>query len=264
MSRGLLGKETLTEINKLLPDLTWLQRTSVLILAPDIISWKFPPESTIPIASVCLRDAVNTLADATYALHEVFAHRKWYLEKRDPPIEDAAIHFSRYYADDVALRLYAAGEHLANAILAMLEIDRQVLKPYKVDKGSLQAAVGQYMKKQQPQHPIAELIWTLKESEEWGMTRKYRDTWVHEQPPTVEGMGIVYERRKRWERTETTIGLRGGGGDKPQYSVEEIIRFVNRALFLFADTLTAVVQFYIGTLRERGIILTNQEIGFSL
>lgn len=130
MSRGLLGDEVLSELAKELPDLTKLVET-VLSLLPGFIPVHFPPESSVPVAAVCLHDAKSTVEEARYAFHEVLAHRKWYLEKRETPKEDAATFFGRFYLDDTALRLYSAGEHLANAIVYMLGITKQDLEPYQ-------------------------------------------------------------------------------------------------------------------------------------
>ncbi len=118
MSRGLLDEVTLTSISHQLPPIEDLEKI-VLRLSPDFISIKFKPDSTIPIAAVCLQDTINTLAEAHYALHEVLAHKIWYLEKVEPKNEAAAVFFSRFYTDDIALRLYSAGEHLAEAIVDM-------------------------------------------------------------------------------------------------------------------------------------------------
>jgi len=104
----------------------------VLSLNPDFLSLSSPRDTDFPIASVCFHDALHTLQEATYALSEVFAHRIWYLEKKDHPDKMCATFFGRFYADDAALRLYSAGEHLANGIIMMLEITDEDLKPYKV------------------------------------------------------------------------------------------------------------------------------------
>lgn len=243
MSRGELGAELLSTINKELPDLDELYKM-VLSFSPGILPMGFPPDSDIPVASVCLQDATHTLADARYALHEIFAHRIWYLEKREVPNERAAIHFMHYYADDAALRLYAAGEHLANAIVCMLEISKNELKPYEEKRVSKQAIAGNFLAKEKPHHPITKSVLRLRDSSEWQKTRRYRDVWVHEQPPTIKGAGIVYERRNRWEISDSAHVLNIGGGDEPKYSVNDLLRFVQLSVFLFAEVLTEVVQSY--------------------
>ncbi|MDQ3819990.1 MAG: hypothetical protein M3362_20265 [Acidobacteriota bacterium] len=153
------------------------------------------------------------LADACHAFHEILAHRAWYLEKREIPLERTAIHFTRFYADDVTLRLYAAGEHLANAIIDMMEIKARSLIPYKKKRISRQIIVWEYIKREEPKHAITQAIKKLAQSKEWLATLEYRNAWVHGKPPIVKGLGIQYDRRQtRWEIGENYIGLSGGGG----------------------------------------------------
>src|SRR5712692_1874794 len=133
MIRELLDDSTLELIDKELPDIT-SQLGKILALSPDVISMQFSPDSNIPVASVCLTDTIHTLAGARYALFEYYAHRLYYRERAQPPNEMTAVFFERYYADDAALRLYSAGEHVANVVIFMLEITDDELKPYRKDR----------------------------------------------------------------------------------------------------------------------------------
>ena len=256
MGRFLLDDSALREIAQELPELDRLQEI-VLGLAPDFISIKVSYNSDIPVVAVCLQDTLDALSEARYALSECLAHRMWYLEKLQPSNETAAAFFSRFYADDVALRLYSAGEHLANAIVFMLEITKEELKSYKARGISHQGVVGNYLIKEKPGHPITEVIAKLASSEEWRASRTYRDKWVHEHPPTMENQGIVYHRRKRWKRSKSDKGweLGIGGWDKPEYSVQDLIGFVQAALLEFTDAATAVAEFYAELLSTHGIVL---------
>ena len=175
----------------------------------------FPPESSIPVSSVCLCDAVNTFEEALYALHEALAHQVWYVEHKTPPNEPAATFFVRYYSDDAALRLYSAGEHLANGIIMMLELSKQELAPF-LKKRTRHIGVGLFLLKKRPDHPVTDAVAKLPKSPEWQATLRYRNCWVHEQPPSVDGLGIIYRRRKRWRDSSTgkskMLGI--GGGDE--------------------------------------------------
>lgn len=256
MSRGLLNDSELRGISQEIPDLSNLQEMAK-ISSPDFLSIPFSSESDVPIASVCLQDAIHTLEEARYALHEVFAHRIWYLEKKEPPNKEAAIFFSRFYADDAALRLYSAGEHLANAIIMMLDIGEQDLKPYKQKRTSQQSAVGHFLREQRPLNPITEVVTKLADSKEWCATMRYRNRWVHDQPPAVDGLGVVYKRRRRWEALPTGKGrILHGRGDAPEYSIDKLVGFIKPAMFWFSDTLTSVIKFYIDLLKSRGISIT--------
>lgn len=246
MSRGSLDAATLTAISKQLPSIENLQNT-VLQFSPDFISTKFEPSSTIPAAAVCLQDAVNTLVEARYALFEAVAHKVWYLEKAEPKNELAAVFYSRFYTDDTVLRLYSAGEHLAEAIVDMLEVSKHELAPYQKKRVSRQAIVGNYLRKEKPTHPITLAVLSLADSSEWRDTIKYRDEWVHSQPPLVKGLGIVYKRGQRWKFSDTgnsyELGL--GGGDEPEYSVDDLLKFIQPSLSKFSETVDAVVKYYI-------------------
>lgn len=262
MSRGLLDDSDWEKICQKIPDLDNLQDMTNICF-PDSLSIPFSPQSYVPIASVCLREAADTLLNARYALSEVFAHRMWYLDKTEPPDNISANSFGCYYADDAALRLYSAGEHLANGIIMMLEITDEDLKPYKVkgkqgkERISQQSVVGNYLRRQKVSHPITKAVTKLADSEDWQKTVDYRNRWVHEQPPTVKGLGPVYKRRIRWEPSPTGKGRKlRGGGDKPEYSIDELLGFIQRAMFQFTDTLTSVFKFYIDLLRSRGLSLT--------
>ena len=127
MSRGSLDEATLLKIHNSLPDLEGVQNI-ILGFSVDFVSIIFSPESSIPVATVCLQDATHTLAEARYALHEYFAHKIWYGQKAEPRSEMSTVFFSRFYIDDAALRLYSANEHLTNAIIFMLEIQQKYLK----------------------------------------------------------------------------------------------------------------------------------------
>jgi hypothetical protein len=254
MSRGLLGKKILREIAKQLPDVEQLSR-DILGCLPEAISFRFPPDSSVPVASVCLHDAFHTLVDAIHAFHEILAHRAWYLEKRGTPIEGTAIHFTRFYADDVALRLYAAGEHLANAIIDMLEVKKESLVPYEKKRVSKQIVVWEYLKREEPTHAVTQAVKKLAQSKEWLATLNYRNDWVHGKPPIIKGLGIQYERRKRWEISDKHISLSFGGGDAPKYSDEDLISMVKPALFVFVESLADITSWYLQLVENRNNVL---------
>lgn len=259
MSRGLLDGTDAERISQKTPELSELEGM-VLSFTPNFLSISSPRNSDVPIASVCFHDALRTLQEAAYALREVFAHQIWYSEKKKPPNEMAATFFGRFYADDVALRLYSAGEHLANAIIMMLEITDEELNPYKKKRISQQSVVGHFLKEQKPHYPITEAVSKLVDSQEWSATMDHRKRWVHKQPPTVKGLGIVYKRRRRWEALpngKSRIVL--GGGDTPDYTIDNLLEYIKPAMFQFTDTITTVVKFYIEILEASGSIRFNRQ-----
>jgi hypothetical protein len=266
MSRGKLDGADWEKICQEIPDLSNL-RNMVLPLSPDIISINLPPESDISEAPAIFYDVLHALEAAVYALGEVFAHQKWYLKKKEPPNEMAAAFFGRYYADDAVLRLYSAGEqYLDVAIKKMLEINKnqlesrktEIQKKYKKEgkdprKITRLEIVGDFLSAQETVYPFTEAITSLTDLKEWKTTVDYRNRWVHEQPPTVAGVRIVYKRGKRWKPLPNgryALGI--GGGDKPEYSVEDLVGFIKPAMFKFTDTLTSVVKFYTELLKDAG------------
>lgn len=255
MSRGKPDKATSARIEKELPNVLDV-RTASLNLQPDLISMGFPQGSTVPIATVCLQDTTSALEEARYALLEALAHIVWHRQKSEPSNETAAVFFGKFYADDAALRMYAAGEHLANAIINMLGIHKEVsdFKKLKLAKSknvtSKQAIVGNYLIANCPKHKITRAIVRLKESDDWNKTRKYRDDWVHGKPPIISGMGIGYQRRNRLIVSVGSIGISVGGGDQAQYSVDNLLAFMKPALFLLTDTVTEIVKYYIDFLNK--------------
>lgn len=259
MSRGLLDDATLASISNQLPVIEYLENI-VLQLSPDFISMKFEHNSTVPNAAVCLQDTINTLAEARYALHEAIAHKIWYLEKSEIKNEFAAVFFGRFYIDDIALRLYSAGEHLSEAIVNMLEISERDLDKHKKKRVSRGSIVFDYLRKEKNTHPITVAVLRLHNSSEWQKTLVHRNDWVHSQPHLVKGLGIVYKRGQRWRLSNTgdSYKLELAGGDEPEYSIDDFLSFIRPASFRFTETAMSVIQSYVELLRMRGIILTGQ------
>lgn len=253
MSRGQLDDATLSAIAQQLPDLEKIQGVA-LRLHPGFIAIKFKPDSTIPTAAVCLQDASHTLSDARYAFHEALAHENWYLKSREIKSEIAAIYFIRFYLDDVALRLYSAAEQLSEAIVYLLEIKADDLRPYKERMTSRQSILGNYLRDKLPNHKITGEILKLANSGEWREAIKYRNDCVHAQPPLLKGMGISYARKQRWTTTDdgNSYQLGIGGGDEPKYSVEDLYGFIKPSLFMFTGIFSTVLDFYIAFLEQKG------------
>lgn len=265
MTRGNLSDEELLAIENLLPAIhEW--RYLILQLSPDALSMKIPPDSRLPIASVCLQDESHMLSEARFALHESYAHEIWYAKKKEEPVEMTAVFFAKYYSDDAALRLYAAGEDLANAILNMLEIPKETIAPFKKGPSSLQQAVGQYMVREKQDHPITIAIEQLISSKDWTEAIRYRNKWVHEQPPRLAGLGIGYSRENRWieNKDEKTRTLLVGGGDEPEFSIVDLRQIILNAFGQFFKFSLVCTEHYIALLQEQGIVRTENGISFKL
>lgn len=85
---------------------------------------------------------------------------------------------------------------------------------------------------------------------------------MHEQPPSIKGLGIVYRRQRRWVTKDEgngkvihTLGL--GSGDGAEFSVDEIMGFIQPATFEFAAVCHGVASFYTKILNDHGILITD-------
>lgn len=254
MSRGELDETTHQLIASQVPNVITLQR-KVLQLDPNIISFKCNVNSSIPAAVSCFHDAVNILAQASYAMYEAIAHKSWYLEKVNPPKELEANYFAVYYADDTALRLYSAAEHLAEGIIHMLEIRREDLAKYKEKRTSLQITLGKYLGKEMPTHPIAKELMVIAKADVWQKMRAYRDNWVHNQPPLVKGVGLSYRRGQRWKKDPSGKGhiMEIRFGDEAEYTPEDLLGFMMPALCIFTNFLNKAVDYYSNLIEKKSL-----------
>ena len=246
MSRGLLSDEELRQIEQQLPDTTQVA-TLVHEHGPDSVAMQVGPMNRLPNAAVCLHDALQMVQEARHALHEAMAHRTYY---RAPQNEPAVVWFGRFYCADVALRLYAAGEHYANAVIEMLDIAEASLSPYKAGVTSRQAVVGRFLQEKMPTDGASMAVKSLVSEADWTATIAYRNAWVHEQAPTMSELGIVWRRgRARWREVSSTMGeahvLHVGGGDAPEGTVDDLIAQVSHAMHLFVDAFHRLVEEYV-------------------
>jgi len=245
MPRGNLPEEKLVLIDSLLGAVVPLQERT-LRLWPDLISLSFPTDSDVPVAAVCFQDSAAVLCEVRIALYEYHAHRMWYREHRKPPDLDAAVMTEKFFLDDAALRIYAAGEHLAEAIRCMFGVSKDALKKYRNRCTSNQCAIGKFMKAENPNSRVTQALVTLIGSDDWKKTRKHRDMWVHEQPPTVVGMGIVYNRIRRWKEQPNQVGhvLYLSAGDQPELTIEKLAEFISGSFHALLSVTTACFDRY--------------------
>ena len=259
MSRGLLNKKVRQDILRNLPD-TERARRRCRTLQVETIAIQMGSKSAAPIAAVCVNDLDDTLLAINHALFEARAHHHYYTIKAQPPNGFSAIFFSRYYLDDAALRLYSSGEHLANAIRHLYEIPPQDLKKFRVDRTSMQVAIAKYMKANQPKDPLTKALQTLGKSSAWTFTMDYRNNWVHQQPPSISGLGLVRHRKTPWTigtHGKPTLTIYGGeyGGDKPKHQIAELQAECEAAVSAFLDCTHAFVDRFQAILVENGAII---------
>lgn len=212
------------------------------------------PETEIDIAAICLRDAVDVAVDVIYALRKSNENLLWF-RKYHPkaPLEIEACRFSKFYIDDAALRLYASAEHIANFIISFFELPKSELKKLKKGNSSVASTVGKYMVKQYSSHQITAAIQKLLDSSSWEQTISYRNYWVHEQPPLIEGSGIVYQRKSRLNKTDNGYSIGLTLGDKPKYSIDELLSMATKATKVFVDLIENLSECWFNHLNSLGL-----------
>ena len=257
MLRGTLTDEEKSSISAKLPNLDDLLRVSVYLDA-EWDSRRFGHEPMIPIAGVCLRNAISMLSMSRFAVYEAYAHRIWYCEHaaRDNA-KLYALWLGRFFADDAALRLYVVGEYLADAIIIMLRISDDDLKPYREKYMSHQTVIGNYLGTKLPEHEITKAVVRLKSTPEWKWIRDYRDEWVHEQPPLMAGLGRQFNREPKWKPVKgASIPQRAlsitSEGDPPKYTVDDLLNNAQSALFAVTETITTLLEYYSQLVRNEG------------
>jgi len=247
--RGELDEATLLEIAAKVPDFRGMFniRQWSPKMTSAVLMFSGNADSPLPLAGLCLNDTLDAITEARCALHEAFAHLIWYRERSpSKPNELAAVFFGRFYATVVASCLYASGERLADAIIAMLAID-----PWELSKsgGSRQVKVAQYLAAEKPGDLITSGVQSLGTSDVWKKSMDLRNRWVHEQPPLVAGGGMQFRRRQQWihrlaDNGEITQVITFGGGDEPEYSIDELIDVVGEALKRFMSLFETVIRLF--------------------
>lgn len=252
MTRTPLEERILSEIQAALPNLAELaQRVS--LTRPDILSSGYfkDYESEIPIAGVSFIDCYRVLEATRYAMHQYMEQGRLHREVHDPPNEPAAVFLEKFYLDDAALRLYSAAEHLADGIRKMLAIPKSA---FGRGGGSEWRRLRKYLKQHLPDEPVAHDLSSLSATEEWQFTIDYRGKWVHNQPPSIAGTGVVFRRRTRWEPSPGGgMSLFIGQGDGPEFTTADLGRNFLEAFTQFSSLFYSVLTRYDEILAEHGI-----------
>lgn len=210
------------------------------ITPPEWIDSATGPNSSISISFICLSDALNVALSVDYALFQAHVNLTYFREEHpDAPKEKQAVDYCHFYIDDAALRIYAAGEHIANSIVNLLNISKENLK--LSNHASLATAVGHYLIKDRPKSQVTPIVEELGKSGAWIDTINYRNEWVHNQPRLIEhpGPGVNYKRRSRWRqwgKDSWMMGLGGDTWDKPETTIDNLLVMVTRAGFTLEKT----------------------------
>lgn len=268
-------------------DQQWLKfLLAVRPLQRNPIEVRLPREKKdLSLAAACFFDTKEVLKGAYFAYLEFLRVRQEFKGKDSEEDKAKAIFLELHHLDDILIRLYPSGEHLADAISYMLELKKEDLDPYEERRTSRQGIVGNYLHDKIPDHPITRMAQRLMDSPAWRKAMDYRHDWVHGQPPIVQGTGHVYERKSGWRLGEggqklpspailsTNISVFGwrivegkhlvplmASGDPPQFITDDILAFTRPALSLFIEVALGCIDFYEKLLGKYDII-TDHETG---
>lgn len=264
MARGKLSEEKRVEISALLPDTNGIRNKVWRIVRDQLIIGMGVDlsitDAKYGISLVCLQDAGDVVLEVGHALYEAYANRIWFREESpEAPVDFLDAFYAKFYCDDAALRLYAAGEHVAAFIKAFLTISNTDLAPYQKRKWSEAKKIGQYMIDEKPGHRITGLVQSLITNQDWQQTWWYRNRWVHQQPPLVSGQGIVFKRRGAWKVSEDgNTFMFVGVGDPPEYEVEEALEMVTGASHAFVGLLSELADIFFDHLESLGLELPEE------
>lgn len=253
---GNLSKKSLKEIRSSLPQLSkdWLN-----ITFPEQFSFQINDlnnDETTHISLVCLYDAFRRSESALECLFECYANMIWYRkEKKD--IESKSREFfavlqGKFYAEYNFLFLYAIGEDIADFVLNFLTKEKEfnnwqkdtvVKKKLEKKKITSKAAkVGVYMADKYPTHKITKLILKLRDNTFWNEAMKYRNTWVHQKPPIIDGLGIEYNRKSKMFSDGKAKGFGLGTWSKPDYKVDEVVNIAHEATKICVEVLSDLLE----------------------
>ena len=147
--------------------------------------------------------------------------------------------------------LYAFQEDLAEFILKYInksddfaEWKKQkqtesLLRKKRVESNA--GKVGLFLKETQPQLNFTRLVLKLVKDDCWCKAIRYRNSWVHEKPPIIEGFGIQHNRESRIEIEEKKRSFGFGGNSKPDYTIKELIEICNKAIDIGVKTINDII-----------------------
>jgi len=251
--RGTLSEAKLREISSRLPQLD-ARFPLATFPTPLIDLHDLTHSGHFGIALACLSDAGFRLQEMHLGLNEAYACLSWYREEAPQQQDVEAVLTSRFYVDHVALLLYAAAEDIAAFVINYLECEAdytnfaQTQRHARVTSNA--AKVGMYMTQRHPTHDITNAILTLRQVPQWDQALEYRNKWVHEQPPLVEGLGMQFNRISRISPDGTSIIF--GGGAPPEYTVDQLLEIMHQATAAFASCFSQLLDLVIQRRRALG------------
>ena len=208
----------------------------------------------------CLDDARKRYSQIQYSLYEALTCVIWNREFAIQPCEENAIFTGEYYLSYATLLMYAAAEDISFFIVHFLNIDVDIKAFFDTEEGkrklesgnitSNAAKVGIYLFENNNGHPVTNIICKLHNNSDWHKALEYRNTWVHEKPPSIKGAGGEFTRKKN-------VIVDANGNEvmiikaPPQkYSIDDLCNIVLNATKALAITLAELAE----------IVITEKEV----
>jgi hypothetical protein len=257
LMRGQLSDSRIAQINALLPSVD-----KVLFIAtiqgPGVDFYDLTTGHQLGVALVCLEDAQHRFFQARSTLREAYACLAWYREEvSTAPQELDAVVAAKFYADYAALLLYATAEDLSYFIIHFLGIE-MAFAEYLQDKSvqrklerakiaSNAAKVGLFLNEKHPDHELSKVAFNLHTNPNWQQSLKYRNTWVHDKPPIVRGLGTQFDRNSRVIREEDRAIMYIGSyqGSEPQFDIDQLLHIEHEAIAALANSLDELAKLVI-------------------
>ena len=135
------------------------------------------------------------------ALREAYACLIWYREfSEQEHREIVATATGKFYVDYAALLLYATAEDISYFVTNLLGIEsesRDYIQDPKNAKriekkkiSSNAARVGIFLAEKYKDQEITRTLLDLHKDHSWQEAMNYRNTWVHDKPAIIKGLGI--------------------------------------------------------------------------
>lgn len=215
-------------------------------------------EAKLGVAIECLSDARKRFSLVQTGLFEAQACLTWYRELTpDAPLDLQAVTSCKFYLDYVTLLLYATAEDISFFILYFLDLEA-ILRVFLEEPTTKQqmakkrisshaGKIGYFLAQRMRDHPITAAILLLHKNPDWKTAIDYRNTWVHDKPPIIAGLGIEFSRHKHVVTGDDgNRTLYVGGGTDPQFTVEQLLTTILSAAHALADTLSHITTIVIG------------------
>src|SRR5262249_44645455 len=131
---------------------------------------------------------------------------------------------------------------------------------------SQQVVVAHYLKAERSDWRLTDKLVRFGMSADWRFAMNYRNRWVHEQPPLVDGLGIQYRRELPWivSKDKSRKLLAVGAGDPPEFNVAELLPRIQNAYRGLIGVVASTMEEYFAILHTHGVERKDDSIVIEL